>query len=700
MNTSSILGFVVRLAGVALVLGGCGSVSSKTSNDGGSAGSIGVAGKSGGAGTIGAAGTSGGAGSSGGAGTSGTAGNSGGAGAIGSAGKSGGAGKTGSAGNGGAGTTGSAGNSGAAGTTGGAGTSGNGGAAGAAAGCGANGSACTAGGFTGGLCESMVCGPCTDTTDDATCTKAYGSASKPYLCLSGTCQPGNCRADADCAGNKAGPLCGPVTPNVCGPCTTDSQCAADNAATPVCNTTTGGCVAGTCTPGATAAPTACSANPSDVCCTTTCQAGPPSGGVACCPTTDSTKYCTNQLNMAATCIGNVCSACPAVTDGNYTVDPVNGRDVNGTGFGAQAGCAFKTITRALEVIDTTLASSITVLGPSTVGAGETFPIVLPAKLALTTSGGAVTVNVPSGDNGFTVNSPGTTLSGATGAPLTISSQGSTTTGTTIGINAFGKSTATTTISNVSITGFSGEGINIGNNATLTIGPGVKSSGNNTGLTARVSGHAIISVPAGSATTSFDSNNVYGIRVISNGNVTLTGSVTSATGGTGTVTANKNGIAGLSINQTPGTPPQNVIDGLVAFANMADGGIELLGGSNAQIRNSATLGNTGSGIIIYAGEGTSAADVSQIDLGTTTSPGLNTVQDKAGGAASNTGTGICLGLLPGSGFTLPALGNIFGSTNCSTTAGKLRMSKSGCAGALDLGVNGSGFDINVTQCTKM
>jgi hypothetical protein len=403
--------------------------------------------------------------------------------------------------------------------------------------------------------------------------------------------------------------------------------------------------------------------------------------------------------VAASCIGNVCSACPAVTDNNYTVDPVNGKDTIGTGYGAQAGCAFKTITRALAVIGTpTLASSITVLGPSTVRAGETFPLVLPAKLALTTSGGAVTVNVPSGDNGVTLNSAGTTVTGATGAPLTISGQNGK---ATTGISAFGKSTAATTISNVAVSGFYAYGIEVGNNAVLTIGPGVKSSGNWDGLLVHVSGHVVIDVPAGSATTSFDSN-AYGIGVIGNANIALTGSVKSATAGTGTVTTNKNGLAGLNIGQTPGTPPHNVIDGLVAFGNMGNAGILLFAGSNVQVRNSATLGNSQYGILVYPG-GTST-DVSKIDLGTATSPGLNIVQDAAGGAEINGGAGICLGLPAGTG-SLSAMGNIFGSTNCSTTAGKLSINKSGCGNVsscagntCDLGVSDAGNDIVVTQCT--
>jgi hypothetical protein len=497
-----------------------------------------------------------------------------------------------------------------------------------------------------------------------------------------------------------------------GPCTTDAQCAAENPATPICNTTKGKCVAGACTPGTTNPPTACNVNASDVCCTTTCQAGAPSGGVACCPTADSTTYCTTQLGgVAATCVGNLCTPCPPVTSGNYIVDPVNGNEKMGTGYGAQAGCAFKTITRALAVIGTpTSATTITVVGPSTVGAGETFPIVLPAKLTLMTSNGAVTVNVPAGDNGFTLNSAGTTITGASGAPLTISGQSEI---ANIGINAFGKSTAATTISNLTVSGFAQAGINVGNNAVLTIGPGVKSNGNigrgsngADGLDVHVSAHVIIDVPAGSATTSFDGNGNIGINVFGNANITLTGSVTSATAGTGTVTANGN-LKGLVIATTSGTPPQSVIDGLVSFGNWSPA-IQLAAGANVQLRNSVALQtHYGSGILVTNQGGTSS-DVSQIDLGTGTSPGLNTVQDVVGGAEFNTSGGICLDL-PAGTTTLEALGNIFGSTNCSTTAGTLAIDKkstcqnfgvNSCTGgvACDLGVTTAGNDINVMKCT--
>src|SRR5262249_39843883 len=64
---------------------------------------------------------------------------------------------------------------------------------------------------------------------------------------------------------------------------------------------------------------------------------------------------------------------------NYYVDPVNGNDLN-TGcpsLGIDAGtssCAFRTITRAVQVMGTACAPTLLhVIGPANVGAGESFP---------------------------------------------------------------------------------------------------------------------------------------------------------------------------------------------------------------------------------------------------------------------------------------------------------------------------------------
>ena len=111
--------------------------------------------------------------------------------------------------------------------------------------CGDDNAPCTAGGGPG-LCKSGVCTQCADVTDDTNCTSAYGNTSSPFLCLSGVCSTGNCRSATDCATASGGSLCGVGTPNLCGKCTSDAQCAALGSAAPVCNLATGQCVAATC----------------------------------------------------------------------------------------------------------------------------------------------------------------------------------------------------------------------------------------------------------------------------------------------------------------------------------------------------------------------------------------------------------------------------------------------------------------------
>ncbi|MDP9002059.1 MAG: hypothetical protein M3O46_18350, partial [Myxococcota bacterium] len=156
--------------------------------------------------------------------------------------------------------------------------------------CTGNNSACNETG-TSGLCKAGVCSDCVGPADDAHCTTAYGSTSRPYLCLGGACIPGDCRISSDCNGNPSGGLCGVSTPNVCGKCTSDQQCAG-NSGGPVCDTASGQCVAGTCPIDAGVAlggvPGTCSANASDICCTGTCQPAPASH--ACCPGINAAAY--------------------------------------------------------------------------------------------------------------------------------------------------------------------------------------------------------------------------------------------------------------------------------------------------------------------------------------------------------------------------------------------------------------------------
>ena len=578
---------------------------------------------------------------------------------------------------------------------------------------------------TAGLCKAGACSDCVSVTDDAHCMTAYGSASSPYLCLAGACTAGDCRANADCAANPNGRLCGASTPHHCGKCTTDEQCAG-NAGGAVCNTSTGQCVAGTCTGvAAGGAPGTCAINASDICCTGTCQSG--AGANACCPGANALAYCAGKIgDPHAACVNNVCTACPVPIAATYLVDPVGGSDVGGTGDHTTAGCAFKTITRALQVIGTSplVATSITVLGPSTVRAGETFPIPLPANVTVTTTGGPVHVDVPAGSSGFALSEVGSGIAGGAvadggAAPvLTIGGPHGGANDATSGIvvdTGTGVSSANAPrISNLIVTNFLEDGILVQNTGILTVGAGVTSTLNGTptaagrraGLHVTGNGQAIVDVAAGAAPAHFDANTNHGIRVDTSGTVTVMGTVTSAPAGTGTVTTNGNYAAGVWIQQTAATPPASAITGLVSFANTNGNGIRIFAGSSVRIRASVSLGNQGDGVLVSAAAGGSN-DISNIDLGRAVDAGgtfgANTFQEPLG-SGNNGAAGICLQVRNNAG-TLHAEGNVFGAIHCATGAGALTTNNGACdnaacaAGVCDLGItNATGNAVDVSMCS--
>ena len=280
---------------------------------------------------------------------------------------------------------------------------------------------------TSGQCVSATCA-----NPDHACT----ANPSDFCCASGgiadTCTPGDCCVSADCAGNATGSVC---VNNQCAPCTLDSQCANGQ----VCNTSTGICVTNSatlCTASTTAGkPGTCTNIGTDVCCPTAdlCFT-PPSGATTCCPGVSGNSYCQTALgNSSATCtLENTCTTCDPVSTTNpvYYVDPVNGSDgatgsARGQDAGASESCALKTISRALKlisVVGTALPTQIVVVGASggvTVSAGETFPLVIPSNVTVTTSTGPVKVQVPSGKAGFEIASLSSSITGGTGAALTI-----------------------------------------------------------------------------------------------------------------------------------------------------------------------------------------------------------------------------------------------------------------------------------------
>jgi hypothetical protein len=486
---------------------------------------------------------------------------------------------------------------------------------------------------------------------------------------------------------------------------------------------------GLCTgaPGATGgAAGTCTNIGTDICCNAgTCFAGPTGSAVACCPGTAGTTYCQGKLNdTTATCAGNVCTTCAPVstTTPVYYVDPVHGSD-SGTGSlmlaggGASAACALKTITRALQLIGAAVVSTkVVVVGgaSATVSAGETFPIKIPSNVTLSTQTGPVTVRVPSGKAGFEMNAPNAQIAGGAGAALTITTTVTAGAGGTDGIAVETGSAASTSITNVTIKGMLDNGILVSGGA-ITIGPGVDSSSNGPGTKTGhglsvQGGEAIVDVPSGSTPTMFNNNTAHGILVGGNGFVHVTGSVTSAAAGTGTVETNGNAAAGVWIEQTASAAalPQNVIDGLVSFANAAGNGMRIVGGSNAKVRNSVFLGNGGNGVVVSSGVGNKANSLADIDLGTSStggSNGRNTFQAPLGGG-NNANAGLCLAVAANSG-TLNAAGNTFHAATCTSGALTLTLNAKGCGnnaamcagGVCDLGeTTATGNVFDVSTCT--
>jgi hypothetical protein len=612
---------------------------------------------------------------------------------------------------------------------------------------------------TRALCNaSLVCAPCRDPSvdgdagnDDLLCASAYGGVE---LCVAGVCIPGNCRTQQDCRTTSA-PFCGA---HFCGGCTFDTQCA--NATPPFCYYTTGsdgGAGGGYCSSGPPSCGDAgdnspCPANPGDVCCGGVCAPG------NCCSADGGNAFC--QTKGAPLCSSNVCTTCAPSNGTDYYVDPVNGDDATGTGGlalgdgGASTGCAFKTITRALAMIpDPALPGTrIIILGPSTLGAGETIPMLLRANIVLTTQGGAVTLNIPDVANaraGVLLAGVGAGIQGGAGAPFTIAGtndpnnvNGSS---PVAGVLVGGLTNDTTFLENLTIRDFAGTGIQV--NSQLTIREGVVSTGAQAnGL--RVAVHATIAVPFGQTPTSFSANRrvglstsrtiiLYGtgIEIVGHGAITLTG-VPGATAGSGTVVTNSNAVDGVVFAASPsGPPPQSVVDGLVSYGNgdaswlqahvgSQSAGIYISAISNVRLRNSVVLGNAGYGVTvlpIFPALPDGGDDISHIDLGTMNPLdgggadwGHNTFQGLPD-AGQNAFAGICLGLDPGSG-TLAAAGNTFaGPRDCSgASPGAVTASRGQCAGGVDVGIvpnggiadaaayDGNGYagnDIDVSNCTK-
>jgi hypothetical protein len=565
--------------------------------------------------------------------------------------------------------------------------------------CHATSTECPAGQICG-VSTALTCGNCSSgSAGDTQCQgdSYYGSGD---ICYQGLCGAGNCHAtSADCTGANAGLICGVSATNTCGSCTSDSQCKSDSfyGANDICNTTTGKCVSATCSPSSAV----CSANGTDYCCGGSCVTG------NCCTDTD----CGSS---GTACVNHTCSACNAVSGNKWYVDPVNGNDSTATGSDMSGssvapGCAFKTIKKLLNVMPSTpfAGTQIIIVGPASgLSSGETYPITIPANTTLTTSGGAVTITVPSGGTLFQLNNNASAITGGSGATLTLDGNGHT--GNFAILNSPGTSTFTSSVSNLTIQNTANDGIRV-SAGTLTVGAGVMVTGSNQDGIRILGGAANISNVSG-AQTLFSSNTRFGIEVGTLGSVSITGTPGSPVpSNSGTVVTSGNTAAGVQINQTPGGAGlvTNSINGLVSWGNANDG-MRLYGGSLVKVRNSVFLGNgvqngvstNRYGVIIGGANVASGDDVSKIDLGKAGDPGKNWLQTPVGATGTNTGGGLCVslanctsvGCLGGSGgitANVSAEGNEMVSTggaqvDCSTSTSTI--TKGTCGNGRSDGIN--------------
>ncbi len=567
----------------------------------------------------------------------------------------------------------------------------------AAVACSPANSACTGGGVTNGLCKTSLCTACTDPSDDTLCSMAYSDGgSTGYICKVSSCVPGNCHTSSTCAGK----VC---LSNSCTSCTTDTQCKNDAqyGANFVCNTTTGTCVSNACT----TVNTACTTNSADECCAVggnnVCVAG------NCC----SNAQCPGQ---SPACQTNSCLACDAVANNIYFVDPVNGSDTLGDGSNKAGGatasvCAFKTITKALNIIGANPPTNtkINVIGPATVQAGENFPIVVPVNVTITGVTGAVTVSVPTtANNGFRLRFGSSGL-----ANLIIDGTGNTS--TAHGIQVETGTQASTTITGVEVRNFPTEaGIRVGDTAVVTIGAGTNvhncgSIGSNRpGLHVTGTGQAIIT--SSTDPIKFHDNSFAGIGVDGAGSIVVTG--TPGTGEAGTVLTYSNVGPGVVIAGVPNGgvyPTLSTITGLVSYSNTGDGA-RFLGGTNVKVRGSNFFQNlvgigvnqAGSGALPYND------DVSHIDLGTnpTTDPGANVFQSPTTGTLFNANAGLCFTISPNKSQTLSAVGNLWAtaagtaSIDCRLVSPGALSKTSTCAAGVDIGGGGqTGNTIAIANC---
>jgi hypothetical protein len=371
-------------------------------------------------------------------------------------------------------------------------------------------------------------------------------------------------------------------------------------------------------------------------------------------------------------------------------------------------CAYKTITRALQVIgNPTQASGVIVKlkGNDAAASGETFPIAVPQYVVIQGATGPVTITLPAGKVGFNFAGTGSVLKN-----LVLDGGGTSDIGVRLATAGVAATLDTVTVQNTGATGVDVLAGTLSLLAGTTIQGAGATANRQEGITVEGTGKLVAKIASGKV--SVTNNTAQGIRVVGGGSIDLEGVVTSnsaavPTSYAGTIVINQNYLAQIEINQTGATPPLNTVKGVLATGSVTLDGLLILAGSNAYVRKSVFVGNGLSGIhLSHTGtQANGASDVANVDLGKAADLGLNVVQG-ANDQINNNRAGICINLDPTQTQVVSAQGNIFAVGDCSATAATLTKNVGGCGPVTtkpaDVGwewinMNASKVTVDTTKC---
>jgi hypothetical protein len=269
-----------------------------------------------------------------------------------------------------------------------------------------------------------------------------------------------------------------------------------------------------------------------------------------------------------------------------------------------------------------------------------------------------TINVAASKNGFVLSAAGTglshlTLDGADNAGTPAANAG-----VVINPAVTPSPSPAPALDHLTAKTFSSNGIQV-SGGTLTINQGVAATGNAASGLALLADGSKVTINGGADQISFSNNMSKGINV-QNGALTATG--TPGTSGAGNLVCNQN-VIGISIIEPAGTGPATTVNltGVVAYKNSLSG-VVIGAGTPVKIRSCYLLGNTQMGIDIQ----TSGPAPTEVDIGTGTDYGHNTLQYASDANLKNGKAGLCNETTS----VVNATGNIFGTIDCSAVTSNI------------------------------